>query len=394
MKAVILAAGRSTRTYPLTMTRPKPLLKVANKTLLEHNLDNLVELVDEILIVVGYKKEMIMDYFGDTYKGIKLKYIVQEEALGTGHALLETKKHLSNSFIVLNGDDLYSGDDLNELSKQNNCALVVERENPSAFGVFMRENNKVTGLVEKPQDLDFGLCNIGCYVLDTRIFEHLENLNLSSRGEYEITDAIDALIKDDDFKVLEVKNFWIPVTYAWNLLDANEFLLKEIGENIQGEIEDNVQIKGELQLGKNSRVMSGTYIEGNVIIGQNCKIGPNAYIRGPTSIGDNCRIGPSEIKACVFFDDARCDHVSYIGDSVLGQSAHIGAHTITANLRHDKSNISSMIKEKLIDTGRRKLGVIFGDSIDTGINTSFYPGRKMGPNTYTVPSDIVKRDVG
>lgn len=393
MKAVLLCAGSSTRTYPLTLTRPKPLLKVANKTLLAHNLDALKNIVDEVVLIVGYKQEMIREALGKEYNGMKLSYVVQEKALGTGHALLQAKEHLDGKFLVLNGDDLYSKEDVTELSSMQNSALVYERKDPRDFGVFFTKDGAVSDLVEKPEGLESGLCNIGCYVLESSIFSLLENVQKSSRGEYELTEGVKELIKKGSFGIKKVQGYWLPITYAWSLLDANEHLLAELTEDILGEVEENVHIKGKLKLGNDSRILSGTYIEGNVIIGKNCKIGPNAYIRGPTSIGDNCRVGPSEIKSCVFFDNARCDHVSYIGDSVLGEAAHIGAHTITANLRHDKTNIRSIVKDSLVDTGRRKLGAIFGDNTDTGINTSFYPGRKMWPSTFTYPSDVVKRDI-
>ncbi|MFW6383210.1 MAG: bifunctional sugar-1-phosphate nucleotidylyltransferase/acetyltransferase [Nanoarchaeota archaeon] len=393
MKAVILAAGKSTRTYPLTATRPKPLLKVANKTILEHNLACLKGIVDEAIIVVGYKSEMIIEKFGKEYYGIKLTYVAQEENLGTGHALLQAQDCINGHFLVLNGDDIYSKKDLFELSKCKNTALVVEREDVSSFGVFFTKNDLVYDLVEKPKDIEKGLCNIGCFVLEKEIFSLLKNLRESPRGEYELTDAIKELIKQDKFSVRKCKGHWLPITYPWSLLDANELLLENIEGDVKGEIEQNVTIKGSLRLDENSVIMSGVYIEGNVIIGKNCRIGPNTYIRGPTSIGDNCRVGPSEIKASIFFDDCRCDHVSYVGDSVLGEKAHIGAHTVIANLRHDKKTHRSMVKGELMDTKRRKLGVIMGDDTDTGINTSFYPARKMWPGTFTVPGEIVKRDI-
>ncbi len=393
MKAIILAAGKSTRTYPLTVTRPKPLLKVANKTLLEHNLDQLCGVVDETIIIVGYKREMIMEKFGNRYKSIKITYVTQEENLGTGHALLQAEKYVDNDFLVLNGDDLYSSKDLKPLTKKKNTALVIQKEKPSSYGVFFTENGKVYDLIEKPQNLESGLCNTGCFVLNNEIFSLLKKLKKSSREEYELTDGILHLIRKDDFKVQEIKDYWYPITFPWSLLEVNEKFLELIDDENRGSIENNVTIKGKLKLGENSLIMSGVYIEGNVVIGDNCKIGPNSYIRGPTSIGDGCRIGPSELKASIFFDGCRCDHVSYIGDSILGENAHIGGHTIIANLRHDKKNHRTIVKDKLVDTGRKKLGVIMGDNTDTGINTSFYPARKMWPGTFTVPSQVVKEDI-
>ncbi|MFW6220766.1 MAG: bifunctional sugar-1-phosphate nucleotidylyltransferase/acetyltransferase [Nanoarchaeota archaeon] len=393
MKAVILAGGKSTRTYPLTLTRPKPLLKVANKTIMEHNLEQLNGIVDEVLIIVGYKNEMIINYFKNQFKKIKIKYIIQKEQLGTGHALLLAEPFLKDKFLVMCGDDFYSKKDIIKLTKYNNATLVFEKENPKEFGVFIVENNKIINFIEKPQDFEIGLCNTSCYILTSKVFDLLKKLKKSPRGEYELTDAVLELIYQNEFKIVKVKDYWIPISYSWDLLNANSHFLKDIKSNIKGIVDKSVKVDGNLILGKESVILPGVFIEGNVIIGKNCKIGPNTYIRGPTTIGNNCRIGPSEIKASIFFDNCRCDHVSCIGDSILGEKVHIGAHTVVANLRHDGKNHKSLIKNQLIDTKRRKLGVIFGDNTDTGINTSFYPARKMWPNTFTFPSEVVKEDI-
>src|SRR3990172_5867805 len=102
MQAIILAAGKSTRTYPLTLTRPKTLLKTANKTIIEHNLESMADFVDEAIIVVGYKKEMIKDFLGDKFRKIKIKYVVQKEQLGTSHALLMAEKLIKGRFLLMN----------------------------------------------------------------------------------------------------------------------------------------------------------------------------------------------------------------------------------------------------------------------------------------------------
>ena len=125
MQAVILAAGKSTRTYPLTLTRPKPLLKVGNKAILEYNLDNLNGIVSEAIIVVGYKKNMIKEYFGKKYRGIKLEYVEQKQQLGTGHALLVAQNHVKGRFILMMGDDIYAGEDM-EACIAPGDGLVVE----------------------------------------------------------------------------------------------------------------------------------------------------------------------------------------------------------------------------------------------------------------------------
>ena len=145
--------------------------------------------------------------------------------------------------------------------------------------------------------------------------------------------------------------------------------------------------------GPGTRILPGVFIEGNVVIGSNCRIGPNCYIRGNTSIGNGCIIGQSvEIKNCLVLSKTNICHLSYVGDSVLGENVNLGAGTTTSNLRHDGKNHRSMVDGVLIDTGRFKLGAIIGDGVHTGINTSIYPGRKLWPGTTTRPGEIVQHD--
>ncbi len=185
-----------------------------------------------------------------------------------------------------------------------------------------------------------------------------------------------------------------PIKYPWDLLEANEFLLKDIKSKSEGEIDKNTTIKGNLIVGKNTKILPGVYIEGNVIIGENCDIGPNCYIRGSTSIGNNCKVGQAvEIKNSILMDGSKVPHLSYVGDSVIGENANLGAGTIIANLRHDNQNVKSEVKGELLDSGRRKFGAIIGDNVHIGINTSILPGRKIWPGLTTAPGEIVKRDI-
>jgi acetyltransferase-like isoleucine patch superfamily enzyme len=185
------------------------------------------------------------------------------------------------------------------------------------------------------------------------------------------------------------------IEYPWDLLRANEqFVAALAGDNIVGDVHALAVIEGRVHLGKGSRILPGVFIEGNVIIGEGCKIGPNCYIRGNTSIGDQCHIGQSvEIKNCLILSRTNVGHLSYVGDSVLGEQVNFGAGTTTSNLRHDGGNHPSRVDGKMIDTGRRKFGTIVGDGVHTGINTSIYPGRKLWPKTSTLPGEIVRKDV-
>lgn len=393
MKAVILAAGKSTRTQPLTLDRPKPLLKVCNKEIIKHSLDNLAGIIDEAIIVVGFKKEMITQALNNVYNDIKITYVEQTEQLGTGHAVSIVKDYIDDNFLLFGADDLFSKEDFLKLSKEQFAILGQEVGNPSEYGVLVpNENGFLYKIVEKPIEFISNIVSTGCYKLTPEIFNHME-LTKTKRGEFEFVDALTSLSKAKKVNIVMTKD-WIPVTYAWNLLDANEKLIKKIKRNILGTVQDNVTLIGEIIIGQGTVLKSGTYIEGPVIIGKNCNIGPNCFIRTNTSIGDNCHIGQgAEVKNTILGDKSNIPHLNYVGDSVIGNNCNLGAGTISANLRHDNKNIKTMIKGILIDTGRRKLGTIMADNVHTGINTSIYPGRKFWPNTGTKPGQIIDKDV-
>ncbi len=185
------------------------------------------------------------------------------------------------------------------------------------------------------------------------------------------------------------------IRYPWDLLRVNEILLGEVTESsVAGEVSGAAHVDGFIILGQGSRILPGVYVEGTLIVGKNCKIGPNSYIRGCTSVGDNCHIGHAvEVKSSLVMQGASIGHLSYVGDSIIGEKVNLGAGTITANFRHDGLNHRSKVGLDLLDTGRRKFGAVIGDHVHTGINTSIYPGRKLWPNTVTLPGGVVRTDV-
>ena len=388
MKVVILAAGKGTRMLPLTETRPKPMLKVVNKIILEHNLEQLDGLVEEVILVVGYLGDKIKNYFGNKFKNLKIRYVEQREQRGTGHALMMAKDKLEDDFLVLGGDDLYFREDIKKVLNKRLCILVKEIPNPECFGVVDTKGRKVIELVEKPKNPKGNLVNTSLYHLNKEVFEI--ELKETERGEFELTDYIKGILPID-FVIAEN---WFPLTYPWNLLEVNEFLISKVeGNEILGKVEKNVYIGEKVKIGEGTIVKSGSYIEGKVIIGKNCKIGPNCYIRGSTSIGDGCHIGAGvEIKNSIFFENCNAPHLNYVGDSIVGSNSNLSAGTITANLRHDGKSIKVMVKGKLVDSKRRKLGAIIGDNVKLGIGTLIYPGRKISSNQTTLPGEIIRKN--
>ncbi|MCI0512367.1 NTP transferase domain-containing protein [candidate division KSB1 bacterium] len=396
MQAVLLVAGKSTRTYPLTLTRPKPMLPIANRTIIEHNLEQLAGLVSEVILIVGYRQEMIRSFLGHQWRDISIVYCEQTEQLGTGHAVLQVQPYIKDRFLVLNGDDIYAKNDIQKLLPFSNAALVKEVADPSQYGVYQVDaQNRVLDLVEKPKQFIGTLTNIGCYLFSPEIFHDLSHIPLSERGEYELTAAILSLAHRQDFFVCPITDFWLTNGYAWELLNSQRYFLSQLQQSeIHGEVEAGAVLKGFVHVGAGSIIKAGAYIEGPVMIGQNCQIGPNCYLRDHTCIGDHCRVGHAvEIKNSIVMDHTNICHLSYVGDSVIGSRVNLGAGFISANVRHDHGVVKSMIKGKLVATGLAKFGTIIGDAVKTGIHTSVLPGRKIWPGLMIQPGQIVSQDL-
>jgi bifunctional UDP-N-acetylglucosamine pyrophosphorylase/glucosamine-1-phosphate N-acetyltransferase len=192
---------------------------------------------------------------------------------------------------------------------------------------------------------------------------------------------------------VEYEGPWLDVGRPWELLDALDVVLDGVDRRIEGVVESEAHIHGAVVVQENARVRSGAYIEGPVVIQSGADVGPNAYVRGPTAIGPNVEVGNGvEIKHSVLMAETSVNHLSYVGDSVLGAEVNFGAGTIVANLRHDDASVEMTVKGQRVDTGRRKLGVVVGDGAKTGINTSLNAGVRLGVDTRTGPGESVVRD--
>src|SRR3989344_2414968 len=240
MQAVILAAGESTRTWPLTQTVPKPLLPIANKPILAYHLDALQGLADEAIIVVGYKKEMIKNHFGERWGSLKIIYVEQHEAKGTGHALMAAKDLIRDDFLLMMGDDIYRRKDIEKCTELPLSILAKEVEDPSSFGVLEVDGNRVTSIVEKPAHFVSKLANCALYKLDKTLFG--APLQKSPRGEYELIDMLQWLIQDNELRYVVTEHWW-PIAYPWDLLRADRDFRRgnSIGENskITGKVENS-----------------------------------------------------------------------------------------------------------------------------------------------------------
>ncbi|MBI3034779.1 NTP transferase domain-containing protein [Candidatus Woesearchaeota archaeon] len=342
MQAVILAAGKSTRTYPLTLTRPKPLLKAANKTLLEHNLDNIDGIADEVIIVVGYKESMIKKYIGNKYKSLKIRYVEQKQQLGTAHAVSLAEQHIKDRFILLMGDDLYSSEDIKKCVKHRYSILAAKVKNPQNFGVVIEKNGILADFVEKPKKFVSSLISTAFYSLDREIFKYIRIIKKSARNELEMPDAVKLLSKNQKIRIVRSKK-WLPIVYAWDLLKADRVLRKN-----KSFIGSNTRVSG---LVKDSSIGSGCVIDGMV-------------------------------RNSIVMDNAVIHKNSIVDDSVIGENVHFSGEI------EAKSNAYSAVGYKKIKAGR--IGAIIGDNA-IAKNVIVKAGSKIWPGmeiTGTINMDV------
>jgi UDP-N-acetylglucosamine diphosphorylase/glucosamine-1-phosphate N-acetyltransferase len=388
VKAVILAAGEGKRMHPLTYTRPKVMLPIANKPILEHLLTELKQAgFCQFLFVVGYHDEVVRSYFGDGGKwGVRTEYVTQSRQLGTAHAAQVSEGLVDEEFLLVNGDIVVAAEDVRRLLGKNPPALgIVEAEELGDAGVVEVEEERVTRILEKVKAPPSHLANAGVYFINRRIFDAISRTRKSPRGEYELTDSLQLLIDEGCCVPYERLDRWLDVSYPWDLLTANEALLETVAAQNLGEVEQGVVVKGPVSIGKGTIVRAGSYIMGPVAIGGECEIGPNCYIRPSTAIGDSCHLGAAvEVKNSIIMRGTKIPHHNYIGDSIIGEGCNFGAGAKIANLRLDKGQISIAGME----TKRRKLGAIIGDRVEIGINASVNVGSLIGDHTFIGPGAV------
>jgi glucose-1-phosphate thymidylyltransferase len=387
-KAVILAAGEGKRLRPFTETMPKVMLPVANKPILEYVLDAVKKSgIDEVILVVGYKKEVIMEYFKD-YKNITIRYVTQDKQLGTAHALLQTKKHIKEPFIVLAGDNIIDPGSIQKLMKDSSeyAILIKEHPYPSKYGVVFVENKSIRRIVEKPKE-DIGkYISTGIYKLPSSVFTTIEQC--SSQGVHSLSSVIQTLVDKGTHINTILATLWMDIVYPWDLISVNEIMTQGTVASTSGIIEKGVTLKGPVTIGKDTTIYSGCYIVGPTVIGEGCEIGPNACIFPSTTIGNNTVVHPfTEIRSSIIMDDVHIASNSHISHSVIGKGCIIGDTFSTIT---EKTIIEIDNEFNRLDA---PIGAMIGEDCIIESHVVVHPGKIIGRKCQIGPLTRINRNI-
>ena len=325
MDAIILAAGEGARLKGWTSDKPKGMITLGNAPILEHIVQGLSKSgIQKINMVVGYRKNLVMSYFGDGSKfGIKINYIEQSTLSGTLDALKLGLKDISNHFILVPGDNYISSSSfLPLISNEKPVLLAGKADRWSKWGEIEFVGSKAKITFDNPEA--FGRLHFtGIMKLDIDIAENL----ISADGRH-IGEALQKIEEEVNFDVIR-SDYWHNIVYPWDLIDGNRLALQNLFLSKSGKIERNVTLKGPISIGSGSVICSGSYLEGPISIGDNCVIGPNTFVGSSVSIGDNTRIGAfCEIKDSILMSDSVIGSYNSIVGTVVGNGTETGTNVI------------------------------------------------------------------
>jgi bifunctional UDP-N-acetylglucosamine pyrophosphorylase/glucosamine-1-phosphate N-acetyltransferase len=337
MKAVVLAAGKSTRTYPLTLTRPKPVLPLLGRPLLAHTLEALAAVADEAILVVGYRAEMVRATFGERYAGLKLEYRVQADQRGTADAVASARDAVAAEFLVINGDDYYAAENVKATASAAGTAVLgAPVASSGRFGVLKVEAGLLRRIKEKPGDGGAAVVNTGLYKVDREIFAYVDALEPSPRGELEFTAALENYAGARAVTVVEAAAPWLPIATPQDLISA-QTLLWPAGEE-------------------------------NSIIGEGCRLSPEAAVGGRSALGARCEVGANAVvEASLLLAGVQVGEGAAVAGSALGEGVVVGADAV-------------------VD------GAALGDGARVGAGARVAPGSRVWPNVEITPGSIASGD--
>lgn len=398
--AVILAAGQSSRMYPLADKAHKSMIRIMGKPILFYTIEALRKSGIHNLVVVVDEENSVREYFGNGQKfGVSIKYAVQSKPEGMGDALLACKDHIKTDFFLLHAShldvDIFVEDLLKTKRKNIKGVMIATRKKSGRMqGVFKLSGKKVVEIVEKPKtgEEPSDMRVVGIYFFEKDFLYELEK---TPKEHYRLEKAISNYAKVNHVEIVEVDKDTVSLKYPWDLLGVKNYLFKHIKRHISSKsnIAESAEIIGEVIVDDGVKIMEGVGIKGPAFIGKNVTIGNNALLRNGVDIEEECVIGGyMEVKNSIFMKNSTT-HSGFIGDSVIGENCKIAAQFCTGNLRLDRKIVKSVVRNEETETGLKYLGVIVGRGTNIGIRVATMPGVIIGKNSIIGPSTIIMKNV-
>jgi len=374
-QAVILAAGEGQRLRPFTVTRPKVMLEIAGKPILQYVVEALAQNgIREIVLVVGYCKEQVFDHFGTGEQlGVKLVYVTQERQLGTAHALVRAKDVVHDEFLVLAGDNLIDAATIAGLVSAEAPAILLKQvPDVRRYGVVTVDDEALLEIIEKPAEARTDRINTGTYVFGKDFFDYIDQ-------ELDIPEVVNKMLADGiSVRAIETQGTWLDVVYPWDIIKLNGAVLEYLTPQLGGTIETGVVMKGLVSIGKGTVIRSNSYIIGPVLIGENCEIGPNVCIFPATSLGNNVIVSPfTTIDNSIINDDVNVGPASILQDSFIDKGCAISGHFIAC-----KGEVDIKVDNEYHSVN---IGALLGAGCVLGSSVVAQPGVVLG-NYCTVQS--------
>ena len=338
MKGVVLAGGTGTRLRPFTHTMPKQMISIGGKPVLEHAIDKLRDAgITEIGVVLGETgHEAIQSYFGTGEEfSVDLTYIYQGEALGLGHAVGCTESFVDgDSFVLYLGDDILQHD-ISEFISQFNpeeyagSIAVQPVDDPSRYCIVKTNSDgHIIGMIEKPSDPPTNLAGIGVFAFTPAIFDEIEHVEPSWRGEVELSDAIQRLLSVGEiFQSHVAEGWWYDVGTPEDVLAANRAVLDGLPEETRLSHDEYDGVSGRVSIGEDTEIESGAIVRGPVHLGARVTVESGSYIGPFSTIEDDCSIKGAVVESSVILQDATISCDARITDSIIGQSARVSEST-------------------------------------------------------------------
>ncbi len=395
--AVLLAAGVSSRFFPYN-TKHKVLVKIAGEAVIAHTVRAVKKTGIDNLIVVVSNENDVYEVLGDGSEyGVKITYVIQKTPQGAGEALLLVSKHINSDFYLINSNHIEFEELKKDIDKKidgSGVVLLGKKAEGKHFGALKLDGDKVLEVVEKPSSYE-GFSDLkitGVYFLNKGFLDVVKKVE---KEHYSFETALDRYAKMGKVKVAITNANVVSLKYPWDILNAKNYILSKLKRKISksAKVSEHAIIEGEVVIEDGATVMENATVKGPCYIGKNAFVGSNSLLRDGTCIEEGSVIGGfMEVKNSLIMKGSKT-HSGHLEDSVVGENSRLGALFTSANVRIDRKNVTSIVKDEKVDTGYRNLGVMIGSNTQIGARVTTMPGVIIGNNVSVGPSTTVMKNI-